>query len=94
MYDRLSIPSPPRFMTISEDGCVTYWSNKLKQIEMLKLDELSFKQTRSLRVTDVAYMSNAFKIVIATTNRDIRFYHATTGACTFRVDLPDVVYCV
>ena len=45
----LSIPSPPRFMTVSEDGVVTFWTNKVKQIEMLKLDELSFKQTRSLR---------------------------------------------
>ena len=45
-------------MTVSEDGAVTYWTNKLKQIEMLKLDELAFKQTRSLRVTDVVYMAN------------------------------------
>jgi hypothetical protein len=52
----ISLPSPPRFLTISEDGAIIYWSNKLKLIEKLLLDELQFRTNKSLKVTDVRFL--------------------------------------
>ncbi len=86
----LSVPSPPRFLTISEDGFCTYWSNKLKVVNRISLDRETFGHAKSLRVTDACYLPNAFRICLATTARDIRFYKADDGLPYQRVDLPDI----
>jgi hypothetical protein len=38
-------------------------------------------------------MHNSFRLALVTTNRDVRLYNSTTGACVFQIDLPDVAYC-
>jgi WD40 repeat protein len=90
----MSVPSPPRFLSVSEDGHIIYWSNKLKMEQSLKLDEDEFAHAKSLRVTDACYLSNAFRVCVCTTSRDLRFYHSVTGVPHHRIDLPDIAMCM
>merc|ERR1719272_912295 len=71
----LPVPSPPRFMTVSESGHSIFWSTKLKVSSELRLDEQAFLHAKSLRVTTACYLANAFRICLATTNHDLRFFH-------------------
>lgn len=91
----MSIPSPPRFVTVSEDGLVIFWSNKIKQDHHLRLDEEAFVHAKSLRVTDAAYLTNAQRmIVLATTSRDLRFYNSVTGVPYQKVDIDAIAMCM
>jgi len=91
----MNIPSPPRFVTVSEDGLVIFWSNKIKQNNQLRLDEEAFVHAKSLRVTDAAYLTNAQRmIVLATTSRDLRFYNSVTGVPYQKVDIDAIAMCM
>eukprot|EP00729_Bicosta_minor_P006810 gene6810-3663_t len=90
----MAVPSPPRFLTVSVDGHVIYWSQKLKMESSIKLDEEDFSKSKSLEVTDACYLPNACRICIATTSRELRFYHGLTGVAHQRVDLPEIAQCL
>jgi len=86
----MAVPSPPRFLTVSVDGHIVYWSQKMKMESSIKLDEEDFSKSKSLEVTDACYLPNACRICLATTSRDLRFFHGLTGVPHQRVDLPDI----
>eukprot|EP00039_Didymoeca_costata_P005108 m.78601 g.78601 ORF g.78601 m.78601 type:complete len:1109 (+) comp12678_c0_seq2:542-3868(+) len=87
----LSAPAPSRFLTIGEDGHMLVWSMKLKLNASIKLDEVAFSSSKSLRVTDADILSNAFRVVLATTNRDIRLYHSVSGIPHQRIAFPHII---
>lgn len=83
--------NPVRFFSASDDGVVAFYNAKVMCVGSIRLDHDQFSQFKSLRVTDAMYMINAHRVVIATTARDLRFYHSNTGVCTNRLRVPDVV---
>ena len=86
----VAVPSPPRFLTVSVDGHIMYWTQKMKMESSIKLDEEDFSKSKSLEVTDACYLPNACRICLATTSRDLRFFHGLTGVPHQRVDLPEI----
>eukprot|EP00051_Salpingoeca_urceolata_P020705 m.314310 g.314310 ORF g.314310 m.314310 type:complete len:620 (-) comp19667_c0_seq9:1341-3200(-) len=81
---------PPRFITASEEGTICFWNPKMDCIRTFSVDAV--KSSRQLRVTAVQLMPNAFRIAVATTNRDICFYDtARAGLCNRLSGLPNIV---
>ena len=74
-------------MSISEDGAVATYNMTMECTLFLRMDQQAFHLQRSLRVTDGLFMSNSHRVVLATTARDLRFYHSATGTIVARLGL-------
>ena len=61
-----------RFRSLSEDGVCATYNMRMQTTARLQLDAAQFQAFKSLRVTDGMFMANAYRIVVATTARDLR----------------------
>ena len=83
------IPSPARFMTASEDGMICFWNFSLVCTRKISLQT---SKQHKMNVTDVAYMHNASRIVVATVRHELCFFDSTTTELSNRVvDVPDII---
>ena len=81
----ISVDNPIKLFTISKEGAICCWDTGLhleKYLPMTEGEEESKNIKRRVRewVTDVLYMHNSHKIVIASTGRDLRFFDATSSS--------------
>ena len=60
------------FRSLSEDGVCATYNMRMQTTARLQLDAAQFQAFKSLRVTDGMFMANAYRIVVATTARDLR----------------------
>lgn len=89
------VPAPAkRIMTVAADGGVKFWNASMECKQYLKLDQLAFANSKSLHVTAGGFLAHAFRIVLATTARDIRFYHSVSGEYVRKVQMPHCVMCL
>lgn len=89
-----ALANPIRFVSISEDGAVATYNMTMECTLFLRLDQQAFQLQRSLRVTDGLFMANSHRVVLATTARDLRFYHSATGTIVARLGLDSIVMCL
>ncbi len=82
----LTQTSPPRIMTISDDGLLCFWNLRMACKRIVTLD---VKASRHVVVTDAVFMPNAFRIAVATTNRDICFFDSSNSRLINRLSLGD-----
>lgn len=77
------LSNPARVMTVSEEGIVCFWNMKFTLTRTTVLN--NGKAAKSWRVVDAMLMPNAFRIAVATTNRDITFFDLSTGHVSNRL---------
>ena len=62
-----------RYLSVSREGALCFWSTDLKLLGNHKI-EPPLENSRSIWVTDVAVMTRAQMMAVATTSRDMLFY--------------------
>eukprot|EP00730_Choanoeca_flexa_P006417 TRINITY_DN12148_c1_g1_i1.p2 TRINITY_DN12148_c1_g1~~TRINITY_DN12148_c1_g1_i1.p2 ORF type:complete len:996 (+),score=219.07 TRINITY_DN12148_c1_g1_i1:5156-8143(+) len=72
-----SSTNPARIITASEEGTIVFWSMKMQPQRILKIESEALQKKAA--VTDIEVMGNAYRVVVATTNRDLSFYELATG---------------
>ncbi|XP_041112477.1 WD repeat-containing protein on Y chromosome-like [Polyodon spathula] len=70
-----------RYMSISRDGFLSYWSDRFKLIRTVHIDQLKRKQAQQIWVTDMVCMSNMNMLAISSTDRDIEFFDISASKC-------------
>ena len=80
----IAVDNPIKYFTVSKEGAVCCWDTSLhfeRYLPMTEGEEEMKNVKRRVRewVTDVVYMPNSHKIVIASTGRDLRFFDATSS---------------
>lgn len=62
----------------------------MHQCSVLTLSDV--RQTKQVVITDVVILPNAYRVAVATTNRDLCFYEIATGMlCNRLVGLADII---
>lgn len=98
-----TLHSPTRLLTASQDGVIVTWSMKMHQQRygnrlsfcvdvnsVVRLKSLDYM--KQVQVTDIAIMPNAYRMAVATNNRDLSFYETATGQLYNRlVGLTDAI---
>mmetsp|Transcript_24890 Transcript_24890/g.64815 ORF Transcript_24890/g.64815 Transcript_24890/m.64815 type:complete len:1231 (+) Transcript_24890:364-4056(+) len=99
-----SLSAPTRFVTVSESGQTTFYDSKMRVSNVLYLSARgaagkgagggpkTIKTT--IKVTDAYFMVNAWRICLATSARELQFYHASAGRLMNTVLLPHVASCI
>ncbi|KAG5281841.1 hypothetical protein AALO_G00049380 [Alosa alosa] len=74
-----------RYLTVSRDGILNYWSERFKLTRTINLDQLKHTQLTShpqqIWVTDMICLSNLNLLALATTGRDVEFFDISANKC-------------
>ena len=71
-----------RYITVSRDGIICFWSLTLKLGAVHKVDAPP-PRTKDIWITDACYIPSAHYMGLSTTARDILFYEVTTNGRRF-----------
>nr|XP_020663498.1 EF-hand calcium-binding domain-containing protein 8 [Pogona vitticeps] len=86
--------SPPgRFLTVSRDGILHYWSDSFKMLRTVQLDQTKRRHSLKLWVTDMLCLPNINLLAIATTDQDIEFFDINGNKCDRIFTLVDLEGC-
>ncbi|XP_078507944.1 EF-hand calcium-binding domain-containing protein 8 isoform X7 [Lissotriton helveticus] len=85
--------STGRFLTISKDGVLIYWSESFKLLRTVQLDENKKRHSRQMWVIDMVCLSNLNLLAIASIDQDIDFYDISSSKCDRSFSLVDLSYC-
>ncbi|KAL2104306.1 hypothetical protein ACEWY4_001174 [Coilia grayii] len=74
-----------RYLTVSRDGILNYWSERFKLTRTINLDHLKRTQLSSssqpIWVTDMICLSNLNLLALASTGRDVEFFDISANKC-------------
>ncbi|KAK6303613.1 hypothetical protein J4Q44_G00260670 [Coregonus suidteri] len=74
-----------RYLSISRDGILNYWSERFKLTRTVNLDQLKrappSTSIQQIWVTDMICLSNLNLLAISSTGRDVEFYDISASKC-------------
>ncbi|XP_069035623.1 cilia- and flagella-associated protein 337 isoform X2 [Lepisosteus oculatus] len=70
-----------RYLSISRDGILYYWSERFKLLRTVNLDTLRRSHAHPIWVTDMICLSNLNLLAISSTGRDVEFYDISASKC-------------
>ncbi|KAI4873765.1 hypothetical protein NFI96_010621 [Prochilodus magdalenae] len=69
---------PGRYLSISRDGILNYWSERFNLTRTVRLDHYK-KKSQQIWITDMVCLSNLNLLAIASTGRDVEFYNISAN---------------
>ncbi|XP_063000291.1 EF-hand calcium-binding domain-containing protein 8 [Elgaria multicarinata webbii] len=85
--------TPGRFLTVSRDGILHYWSDTFKMLRTVYLDQTKRRHSLKLWVTDMLCLPNINLLAVATTDQDIEFFDIGGNKCDRVFTLVDLDGC-
>ncbi|XP_066480842.1 EF-hand calcium-binding domain-containing protein 8 [Tiliqua scincoides] len=82
-----------RFLTVSRDGILHYWSDSFKMLRTVYLDQTKRRQSLKLWVIDMLCLPNINLLAIASTDQDIEFFDIGGNKCDRLFALADLEGC-
>ncbi|XP_063983185.1 WD repeat-containing protein on Y chromosome [Diachasmimorpha longicaudata] len=85
-----------RYLTVSKDGTINYWSLDLVHLKSVKSINPDFK-VQSTIITDIIAMPDVQVVCTSSVERDLRFYDTAAGKFDLRIritSLRDAVVCM
>ncbi|XP_063064316.1 WD repeat-containing protein on Y chromosome-like isoform X2 [Engraulis encrasicolus] len=74
-----------RYLTVSRDGILNYWSERFKLTRTINLDHMKRTQlvphSQPVWVTDMICLSNLNLLALASTGRDVEFFDISANKC-------------
>ncbi|KAM6458028.1 EF-hand calcium-binding domain-containing protein 8 [Liasis olivaceus] len=83
-----------RFLTVSRDGILHYWSDTFKMLRTVYLDQTKRRHSFKLWVIDMLCLSNLNLLAVSTTDQDIEFFDIGGNKCDRLFSLVDLDGCV
>lgn len=83
-----------RYVSVSKEGCITFWDHHVKPQRNLTLTTESVK-ARDLWVTDFAILHNVNKIAVSFTSKEIAFYDLSSKLdfnCQYKLQVGSMIY--
>ncbi|XP_067323171.1 EF-hand calcium-binding domain-containing protein 8 [Anolis sagrei] len=85
--------TPGRFLTVSRDGILHYWSDSFKMLRTVYLDQTKRRHTLKLWVIDMLCLANINLLAISTTDQDIEFFDISGNKCDRLFTIVDLEGC-
>ncbi|XP_044311049.1 EF-hand calcium-binding domain-containing protein 8 [Varanus komodoensis] len=82
-----------RFLTVSRDGILHYWSDTFKMLRTVYLDQTKRRHSLKLWVINMLCLPNINLLAIATTDQDIEFFDIGGSKCDRIFSLVDLDGC-
>ncbi|XP_053250694.1 EF-hand calcium-binding domain-containing protein 8 isoform X2 [Podarcis raffonei] len=82
-----------RFLTVSRDGILQYWSDTFKRLRTVVLDQSKRRHSLKLWVIDMVCLTNINLLAVATTDQDIEFFDIGGNKCDRIFTLVDLEGC-
>ncbi|XP_053098931.1 EF-hand calcium-binding domain-containing protein 8 isoform X2 [Hemicordylus capensis] len=87
--------SPPgRFLSVSRDGILHYWSDSFKMLRTVYLDQTKRRHSLKLWAMDMLCLPNINLLAVASTDQDIEFFDIGGNKCDRLFTLVDLDGCV
>ena len=93
-----ALNSPTRFLGVSETWEAVTYNSQFQISNTIQLRHVPAEAQVSQgkaptikRVTDAVMMKNAWRICVATTARELQFFHASSGMLVYTVVTPNIV---
>nr|XP_023964663.1 EF-hand calcium-binding domain-containing protein 8 isoform X1 [Chrysemys picta bellii] len=83
-----------RFLTVSRDGILLYWSDTFKLLRTVQLDQSGRRPSQQMWVTDMVCLSNINLLAIASTDQIIEFFDISGNKCDRLFSLIELDSCV
>ncbi|XP_067410641.1 LOW QUALITY PROTEIN: EF-hand calcium-binding domain-containing protein 8 [Emydura macquarii macquarii] len=83
-----------RFLTVSRDGILLYWSDAFKLLRTVQLDQSGRRPGQQMWVTDMVCLSNINLLAIACTDQIIEFFDISGNKCDRLFSLIELDSCV
>uniref|UniRef100_A0A803THS0 WD repeat-containing protein on Y chromosome n=1 Tax=Anolis carolinensis TaxID=28377 RepID=A0A803THS0_ANOCA len=83
--------TPGRFLTVSRDGILHYWSDSFKMLRTL--DQTKRRHSLKLWVIDMICLPNINLLAISTTDQDIEFFDISGNKCDRLFTIVDLEGC-
>ncbi|KAH1182263.1 hypothetical protein KIL84_010017, partial [Mauremys mutica] len=83
-----------RFLTVSRDGILLYWSDTFKLLRTVQLDQSGRRPSQQMWVTDMVCLSNINLLAIASTDQIIEFFDISGNKCDRLFSLVELDSCV
>ncbi|KAM9120871.1 EF-hand calcium-binding domain-containing protein 8 isoform 2-T2 [Pangshura tecta] len=83
-----------RFLTVSRDGILLYWSDTFKLLRTVQLDQSGRRPSQQMWVTDMVCLSNINLLAIASTDQIIEFFDISANKCDRLFSLVELDSCV
>ncbi|XP_070604832.1 EF-hand calcium-binding domain-containing protein 8 [Erythrolamprus reginae] len=88
-----SRPPSGRFLTVSRDGILHYWSDTFKMLRTVYLDQTKRRHSLKLWVIDMLCLPNLNLLAVSTTDQDIEFFDIGGSKCDRLFSLVDLDGC-
>ncbi|XP_039174847.1 EF-hand calcium-binding domain-containing protein 8 [Crotalus tigris] len=88
-----SRPPSGRFLTVSRDGILHYWSDAFKMLRTVYLDQTKRRHSLKLWVIDMLCLPNLNLLAVSTTDQDIEFFDIGGNKCDRLFSLVDLDGC-
>ncbi|KAH0619329.1 hypothetical protein JD844_019349 [Phrynosoma platyrhinos] len=72
---------PGRFLTVSRDGILHYWTDSFKMLRTVHLDQTKRRHSLKLWVIDMLCLPNINLLAVSTTDQDIEFFDIGGNKC-------------
>ncbi|XP_063154446.1 EF-hand calcium-binding domain-containing protein 8 [Candoia aspera] len=82
-----------RFLTVSRDGILHYWSDAFKMLRTVHLDQTKRRHSLKLWVIDMLCLPNINLLAVSTTDQDIEFFDIGGNKCDRLFSLVDLDGC-
>ncbi|XP_042318324.1 EF-hand calcium-binding domain-containing protein 8 [Sceloporus undulatus] len=85
--------APGRFLTVSRDGILHYWTDSFKMLRTVHLDQTKRRHSLKLWVIDMLCLANINLLAVSTTDQDIEFFDIGGNKCDRIFTLVDLEGC-